>query len=675
MIPFHKFSDLVTAQLRDIFHRHQTQGGRILRITYTGDQLWDTYLSSFPEGTNPMFRERTEHDCSCCKSFIRNVGGLVYIDPAGVRHSIWDQAAREGRLEFYMTVAHHLALRAHMSPIEGLFATSEPKYGAASNVDEEGTTWNHFHVDIPRGLQYKVLTPRDVGEALTSVNVFQRSLEEITPEAIEIVLDLINSGTLYKGPEFRGAVEALAKHQAAYEVFENSTHYLWLHAGMNTRYRNTVIGTLLSDISEGHDLEDCVKAYEAKTAPANYKRPSALITQKMIDAAQATTLELGLEDSLHRRYAIRSDISAANTVWVDGEVRPKLLGGAFDNITPTKKSAAPTLDRVEDIPVQEFIDKVLPGASSVELFLENSHTNRFVSLIAPVVPDAEPIFKWGNLFSWSYAGEVTDSIKERVKRAGGNVAGALRVSLSWHNSDDLDLHVYYGNEHVYYGNEHVYYGNRHAFGAALDVDMNAGWGQRNDKDPVENVTWGGRVLDGSYWVTAHTFNQRGRANQGFEIEIENQGRVWTAASHTTPAGHSDEVTITVMGGVVTEVTGATEGSASREEWGVTTESWVPVDIVTHSPNFWDGETVGHQHLFFFLRGCKSPLPARGFYNEFLDPALTPHRKVFEVLASKMKAQSFPEQTQLSGVGFSRTDRSSVKLRVKGATHRVFNVLF
>ena len=32
------------------------------------DTIWDVYLNSFPEGTNPIFRERTEHDCNCCKA-------------------------------------------------------------------------------------------------------------------------------------------------------------------------------------------------------------------------------------------------------------------------------------------------------------------------------------------------------------------------------------------------------------------------------------------------------------------------------------------------------------------------------------------------------------------------------------------------------------------------------
>ena len=41
--------------------------------------IYDSYLAAFPEGTNPIFRTRTEHDCNCCKQFIRRLGQLVAI--------------------------------------------------------------------------------------------------------------------------------------------------------------------------------------------------------------------------------------------------------------------------------------------------------------------------------------------------------------------------------------------------------------------------------------------------------------------------------------------------------------------------------------------------------------------------------------------------------------------
>lgn len=54
------------------------------------------------------------------------------------------------------------------------------------------------------------------------------------------------------------------------------------------------MGTLLIDLSNGVDLEKAVRAYENIMAPANYKRPTALITKKQIEAAQKKVEELGL---------------------------------------------------------------------------------------------------------------------------------------------------------------------------------------------------------------------------------------------------------------------------------------------------------------------------------------------------------------------------------------------
>lgn len=56
---------LAIAKQFDEMSKHE-----LFRVDVDKDLLWNTYLSSFPEGTNPIYRERTEHDCSCCKQFI-----------------------------------------------------------------------------------------------------------------------------------------------------------------------------------------------------------------------------------------------------------------------------------------------------------------------------------------------------------------------------------------------------------------------------------------------------------------------------------------------------------------------------------------------------------------------------------------------------------------------------
>ena len=61
------------------------------------------------------------------------------------------------------------------------------------------------------------------------------------------------------------------------------------------------------------------------------------------------------------------------------------------------------------------------------MLLETKHASNLVSLIAPVDPTSGRLLKWDNNFSWTYNGDMADSIKERVKAAGGAVEAADRA--------------------------------------------------------------------------------------------------------------------------------------------------------------------------------------------------------------------------------------------------------
>jgi hypothetical protein len=93
-----------------------------------------------------------------------------------------------------------------------------------------------------------------------------------------------------------------------------------------------------------------------------------------------------------------------------------------------------------------------------------------------------------------------------------------------------------------------------------------------------------------------------------------------------------------------------------------------------SPNFWDGEKdTGNKHYLFMLNGCTNETSPRGFFNEFLKGELTPHRKVLELVGSKVRADEVPNQ--LSGLGFSSTQRNHVICRVSGSFTRTLKVTF
>lgn len=659
-----------------------------------GDELYRAYLAAFPEGTNPIFRKNAEHDCSCCKQFIRRAGDTVVIESNKLL-TIWDKAAEEAPAP-YNIVAARLRDLVRAANIGGLFrvGSTEASFGAAQtrSLDSEtqkAITWNHLYAgEIPRTL--RVASPDAVrGDYRTTVQVFERGLIELTSDAVDTVLSLITSNVLYRGEEHKSAVLQFQKMQRQYLALTKGRDrnlFVWANAGNPaSRFRNTVIGTLVQDLSEGKALEVAVKGFETKVAPTNYKRTTALITPGMVKKAMETIASLDLEPALERRFAVLSDISVNDVKWVDGAVKPLMKGGIGDVLMQAASVNRPTTKdegRAENISLDEFVSEVLPTVTGLELLFKNELAGNLMSLTAPVNPaPAGSLFRWSNDFAWSYGGNVADSIKERVKRAGGKVDGAaMRVSLSWFNYDDLDLHVH---EPQGRGSRaalgEIFFGNRRGHtGGTLDVDMNAGHG--TSREPVENVVWTAKPPDGAYKIVVNNYTHRETTDPGFVVEVESGGRLAHFTFNKAVRQKQDIVvaTLFVKNGTIERIEpgdpAITSGAISQEKWGLKTEQYVKVSAVTLSPNYWGDNAVGNKHTFFVIDGAKNDEPTRGFYNEFLHPRLEPHRKVFEVIGDKTKCPAADAAQQLSGLGFSSTKPESFLIRAQqGKKQRIFNV--
>lgn len=664
----------------------------LFEVAVDKDELWNLYLDSFPAGTNEIYRERRWHDCSCCHQFIKTIGNVVVIKNGEII-TIWDFRTDDST---YQHVLDALSSFIKSHAVSDIFVSKFKKIGTLKNYEEmengKVQEWTHFYVELPDNLVDR--SSRSEGDIKGGFrdtrNVFKRSLDEITMEAIDTILELINSNTLYKGEEWKGVLGEFKKYKKEYDKLTSDVerdNYAWeqsIKAGIAIgRIRNHSIGTLLVNVSEEMDLDTAVKKYEQIVAPANYKRPKAIYTKKMLEDAKKTITELGYLDSLQRRFANLDDITVNNILFSNRDAAKRIVG-ADDIFGDMEKDVAVNprkFSKVDEISATDFIDKVIPTAKEVEVFVENKHDKNFVSMIAPYNKDANTMFKWDNGLSWAYTGNITDSnMKQNVKAAGGNVDGVLRFSIQWNESgkdnSDLDAHCIEPT-----GNE-IYFGNCRKpeiskLGGQLDIDITQPIRQMPGKASVENITWldKSRMKPGVYKFFVNQYEARG--SKGFKAEVEFDGEIYSFEYNHPVRGNVQvaEVTMDNNGNfTIKEKLSGNSTISSRNIWGVNTNQFIPVSVISYSPNYFDEQDgIGHRHLFFFLKDCVNTEEPNGYYNEFLKNELAEHKRVFEALGAKCHVED--TEDQLSGIGFSMTKRAELIVKVKGATERIMKVKF
>jgi hypothetical protein len=651
--------------------------------------LYESYLAAFPQGTNPILRERAEHDCNTCKNFIRNLGKVVTIKD-GVVSTVWDVEDLE---EPYATVAASLNEILLAAPIAGVFRTAFSTYGGNSNIDNHNPDirWYHFYGKAPAGTVSG--NPQADAEKINSVaRVFLRGLKEFRQSDLDQVLGLIDENSIYRGKEFQRLIEEFRRVQAEYIAQGSKDIFAWEHCHNSAaRFRNTAIGKLFVDLAKDDPLEVAVAKFEDKVSEGKYKRTTALITPKMIEEGLAELRALGLEDAVKRRLARLEDLSVKDVLFVDNSVASVmkdnlanlLLASSSTKKRTVKESAA------TDVSIIDFIKR---GFKSIELVLSNQHLSNFVALTAPEHEDAKPLFKWNNGYGWSYDGEVADSLRQRVESAGGRTDGPFRFTNSWNhegrrNASLMDLHVLLpGCAAPKQGCQSAPHGRGNGGKrVGWDARTNALTGAAQDVDyvsaapagyvPIENISFPdkSRMPEGPYECYIHNWSLRAPNNGGFKAQLEVDGVIFDY-DYPKPVKQYEWIhvaTVTLKSGEFSVEHRIPSSATSREKWGVKTLEPVKVQTILLSPNHWEGAgEVGNKHWFFVLEGCKVDVPVRGFYNEFLVNELTPHRKVFEVLGSQLKCQ--PADSQLSGVGFSETRRDVVAALADG---RPFNIHF
>lgn len=629
------------------------------------DTLFNAYIEALP------YEEKQPHNCNCCKSFLRQYGNIVAIIDGKVQ-TLWDFEV-ESPYEF---VPNALASLVRNAPIVDVFVSKQAQLGTDHNFQMKPEfsapkKWEHFSATLPANKVYRGRESIEsvMGEARSTKQVFKRSLDEITLDSIETVVELIAQNSLYRGEEHKPALVNFLNHKKAYKNSKNNDLYAWANFRQGGKIRNSAIGTLLVDLSENMDLDRAVSRFESMVAPSNYKRPTALVTKAMIESAEKEIKELGLEKSLYRRYATVDDIPVNDLLFVNRDVKKEL--GLFDSLKDDVQVNPKTLSKVETVSIDTFINDIIPTATSLEVLLQNNHKN-FMSLVAPIYSDAPILFNWDNAISWSYQDGLADSMKDRVKAAGGKVEGDLRFSIQWNddgnNNIDFDAHAVEPDGHeIMFTNK----GTKSRLSGMLDVDIINPAG----KVAVENIIWE-RTPFGITHLFVHNYSSA-TSKGGFSAEIEYDGQIYSYSYGKNLRGGEKvtvaKIKITQDGLEFLESLDSNSTLLSKEVWGISTNKFHKVSMVMLSPNHWGNKQYGNKHTFFIMDKAINPDRTRGLFNEFLKPELLKNKRVFELLANKMKVED--SEQQLSGLGFSSTQRDEVIVRVTGKFTRLIKVEF
>lgn len=683
----------------------------LFTVSVDKNEIWELFQSSFPDGENDIFQKRRRWDCACCKHFFNVMANVVAIDENYNIVSIWDVKVEDEKWQpIFDALSNYIHSRGKITEIfrhwESIVGTPVSRFEFVDPSDSTKTkigVFDHFWLELPdkfiidKGHRTTNSgTPIDSLNARIKKDVFKRGLEEFTMDALSNTLDMICANNLYKGEEWKNQITEFKNLKEEFDKLpdECKDNYAWKKSctvgNAFAMIRNTSIGALLIDLSEAMDIEKAVKKYEKMVAPENYRRSMPVFTKKMLEDAKNKLVELGLEKSLGRRFAVIDDISVNDILYANRDAAKKMKGGSvLDDVFEemSHEVASPKAKEFIGIPeihIEQFVLEILPDVINLEAYVENRHNPNMVSLIAPIDASAAPITKWENNFSWAYAGNITDSLmKERVKSAGGFVDGDLRFSIQWndnptiYNGNDFDAHCVELTNNIHY---EIYYGNKRRFspnGGMLDVDI---INPELACAAVENIIYPSKdkMQDGIYRFYVMNYSDRGGID-GFSAEIEFDGTIhsYQCRRPISQKGMIIIADVILKNGIFTIDEKIGSQTSSKEIWGITTNNFVPVSTVMYSPNYWNQQKgIGHKHYFFMLQGCKNPDTPNGFYNEFLRDDLREHRKVFEALGSKMMVN--PSDDQLSGLGFSSTRRNDLVVRAhmnnKGET-KVIRIKF
>lgn len=402
------------------------------RSTIDPDELWEAYLSGFED---PEIRQ--QHNCHCCKSFIKKYGGLVFTNGVETFSPLWP-AYTDTKLYTESLSNINKLFDSNRCSIKYPFTTKRKLLGA--NEDDAG--WTHFWVK--RNGAYTCEDPGKVaGELATDHEMLVEYIRWVKLNTLTVASELLQGDSTFARSKHAAMVKWLLNTKICAEGMKGSQarrNYLW-HSAMSApkgfcHIKNTVVGVFIHDIESGESIHDARRRLNAAMHPLQYQRPQAAPTEGNIRAAEDLFRRMNLAPSLRRRYAHAGDIQ--EWLWKPTEREAKEQG-IFSHLSREhKKMELPKDSYINNVSWTVFARDVLPHTKSIRIRLQNSMN--FAGLVTAAVPDAPPLLHWDredrrNPVSWYvYHGGSTPASWALVEGEWIDVLGLTLMPSEWHGN-------------------------------------------------------------------------------------------------------------------------------------------------------------------------------------------------------------------------------------------------
>lgn len=383
------------------FNRYRDQ--KIFKVNT--DPLVNIYLGSMPEDAS------NHYNCTACKKFITQYGGLAVINSDGSLTSVlWDP---EKAPEFFKLAASRMKQFVEKQMVDSEFFTHTKDLGTPESIDGE-FVWDHLYVEY---LQHRVIhANKEIYDAyqkmahhIETVKTLKFAMVEYTADDLTKAKSYLHSDKCDGPASHTEIISDFIKLKQTLDGVKNKiykhnlTHQFISENPVVAHIRGTAVGRMLYDIRANASEYTILKNYADTVDPLKRMVAQTDVSVGNLHRANDIVAKLGMENSFKRRFAKLEDFTYDWAPPVQEE-KPEMIQsfGIFGKLLIEKRqpienaASVAVIENTKPLTFHKFLkDNNLKDAVKIEV-LFTSKPQPIAGFTEAVYRDFPGIFKYDN---------------------------------------------------------------------------------------------------------------------------------------------------------------------------------------------------------------------------------------------------------------------------------------